>query len=388
MKRWKRALALGAAGLMTAAAPLAAFAASPEFSRTEEEWAQLRDDVLEYEELAGLIHEYNATVQQNAIDYAYFRNEYGETNTEWADKYRELASDLRDAIDYPDIDDSSYGTQMAQAITNEASADTYEESADDALEDIYVKYLEYSQEEAQLVQSAQTLMISYYLNQLQQQIDTKTQELSQLTYDYTVKQRDVGMATDIEVLSAFESLRSTEQALIDDQTAIDSGRKSLLVLCGWDANADAEIRSIPEVDEERITQMDPTTDTETAIANNYTLLSNTRQYENARSNDKKETLAVSMADNERNIKASVSSSYQSVLSSKIAYDLAVTQAALEAQNLTIAQTKAANGQLDVLSLQTQQNTTETAALNVEVARLNLFQAIQSYEWAINGLADA
>ncbi len=388
MKRWKQAFAFSTAAVLAVAAPLSSFAASPAFARSDEEWATLQDDVLEYDEIAGLIHEYNATVQQNAIDYAYFRNEYGETNTEWADKYRDLASDLRDAIDYPDIDDSSYGTQMAQAITNEASADTYEESADDALEDIYVKYLEYSQEEARLVQSAQTLMISYYLNQLQQQIDTKTQELFQLTYDYTVKQRDVGMATDIEVLSAFESLRSTEQALIDDQTAIDSGRKSLLVLCGWDANADAEIRSIPEVDEERITQMDPTVDTETAIANNYTLLSNTRQYENARSNDKKETLAVSMADNERNIKASVSSSYQSVLSSKIAYDLAVTQAALEAQNLTIAQTQAANGQLNVLSLQTQQNTTETAALNVEVARLNLFQAIQSYEWAINGLADA
>ncbi|MCD8084250.1 MAG: TolC family protein [Clostridiales bacterium] len=388
MKRWKRALALGAAGLTVAAAPMTAYAASPEFARTTEEWAQLQDNVLEYEELAGLIHEYNATVQQNAIDYAYFRNEYGETNTEWADKYRELASDLRDAIDYPDIDDSSYGSQMAQAITNEASAETYEESADDALEDIYVKYLEYSQAEAQLVQSAQTLMINYYLNQLQLEIDTKTQELSQLTYNYTVKQRDVGMATDIAVLSAQESLRSTEQALIDDQSAIDTGRKSLLVMCGWDANADAEIRTIPDVDEERIAAMDPTADTETAIANNYTLLGNTRQYENARSTDKKETLAVSMADNERNIKASVSSSYQSVLSSKIAYDLAVTQAALEEQNLTIAQTQAANGQLDALSLQTQQNTTETAKLSVEVARLNLFQAIQSYEWTVNGLADA
>ena len=36
--------------------------ASPEFAYPPEKWASLRDDVLEYEELADLIHEYNAEV--------------------------------------------------------------------------------------------------------------------------------------------------------------------------------------------------------------------------------------------------------------------------------------------------------------------------------------
>ena len=36
-------------------APVTALAASPEFARTTEEWAKLRDNVLEYDELEDLI---------------------------------------------------------------------------------------------------------------------------------------------------------------------------------------------------------------------------------------------------------------------------------------------------------------------------------------------
>ena len=45
--------------------PARALAASPEFARTQEEWARLRDNVLEYEEIEDLVHEYNTTVLNN-----------------------------------------------------------------------------------------------------------------------------------------------------------------------------------------------------------------------------------------------------------------------------------------------------------------------------------
>ena len=193
-------------------------------------------------------------------------------------------------------------------------------------------------------------------------------------------------ATDIEVLSARESLRSTDQALINDQSAIDTGRQKLQVMLGWSANANPEIGSIPDVNDARITEMNPSVDKDKALENNYTLLINRRQLSNARSQDKKDDLTTTVADNERAIVASVNSSYQSVLSAKTAYDLSVTQATLEQQNLQIAQRKAQTGQLDNLSLKTQQNTTETAELTVQINRYKLFQAIQNYEWTINGLA--
>ena len=79
MKRLKQALSLGMAGVMMTAAPVTAFAASPEFSRSAEEWAKLRDNTIEYDELEGLIQEYNATVQTNNLDLAEFKRKYGDT---------------------------------------------------------------------------------------------------------------------------------------------------------------------------------------------------------------------------------------------------------------------------------------------------------------------
>ena len=57
MKRFKQTLSLALAGVMVTAAPVTAFAASPEFARSAEEWAKLRDNTIEYDELEGLIQE-------------------------------------------------------------------------------------------------------------------------------------------------------------------------------------------------------------------------------------------------------------------------------------------------------------------------------------------
>jgi len=48
----KRVMSLGMALLMSASVPGTALAVSPEFARTEEEWARLRDNTMEYDELA------------------------------------------------------------------------------------------------------------------------------------------------------------------------------------------------------------------------------------------------------------------------------------------------------------------------------------------------
>lgn len=70
MKKWKQISACCLAAVLAAAAPTGtAWAGSPEFARSAEEWAKLRDNVMEYDELAGLIHEYNVTVQNNQRDY-------------------------------------------------------------------------------------------------------------------------------------------------------------------------------------------------------------------------------------------------------------------------------------------------------------------------------
>lgn len=385
MKMLKRAAFLGVSAAMLASAPATALAGSPEFARSAEEWARLRDNVLEYEELADLIHEYNATVRKAAIDYNEFRKEYGVTNDEVANRYYELASDLR-GLDYPDIDDDDYAARMASVISAEMTAKQYEQTADDAMEDSYTKYMTNCQTEANLVASAQTEMINYYLNQLQLEIAQKNRELQQDTYQVKINQQGVGLATEVEVLTALENVHTANQTIQTTQSAIDTGKQKLLVMTGWKATDTPEIRELPALDMERIAAMNPETDREAALANSYSQLINLRKLENAKSTDKKETLQTTIQENERSIYASLNAKYQSVLAYQTAYQLAEAQSALAKQSFLKAERMLASGDVTAMEYRVQKNSAEIAELNVKVAELNLFQAMESYDWAVNGLA--
>ena len=66
----RRGIRCAAIGVGISLFPFPAMAQqSPEFAYSAEKWAALRDDRLEYEEIADLVHEYNNTVLQNAIDF-------------------------------------------------------------------------------------------------------------------------------------------------------------------------------------------------------------------------------------------------------------------------------------------------------------------------------
>lgn len=388
MKIWKRALPLGMASLMLATTPLATWAASPEFARSEEEWARLQDDTIEYEELAGLVHEYNATVQKNQIDLNEFRKEYGRTNEDVAKRYRELANELEQDISYPSSGDDDYATRMGGIITVENQIKDYRKLADEKLEDIEIKILTYDSAEATLVSTAQNHLVTYYLNQIQLQTDQAQRELLQEAHRSAVNRRAQGLATDVDVLTAEENLKKADQTIQEDQTAIENARQRLIILLGWKHDDTPQIAAVPAVDLNRIAELNPVTDKERALENNFTLRTNKRKYENATSEDTKETLEKTMRENEQNIGASLNVEYQKVLSAKTAYDLAVAQAALEQKNFQTSELQYSLGNISRLDYLKQKNAADTATLNQQAAELKLFQALQSYEWAVNGLASA
>ena len=138
MKKWKQALSLGITGVMLSAAPMSVLAASPEFARTPEEWDRLRDNIMEYEELEGLIAEYNTTVQTNQLDLNKFRQDYGDTRDDISQKYRDMADEIYSNIQYPDPDDPTYGYVVASMLSAEIQAKNMEKQADNNLEDSFI----------------------------------------------------------------------------------------------------------------------------------------------------------------------------------------------------------------------------------------------------------
>lgn len=363
--------------------PGAAWAASPEFARTEEEWAKLEDNTIEYGELEDLVHEYNATVQNNYYTYIKFREDYGDTNADVSRAYQDLAQDF-----YDDITGGDDASSMMSDLNLQIQADNMMEQADETLEDSRIYLLTYEQAEKSLAVSAQTYMISYHKNLASREQKEAEVQAAQTAYDLAQVQYTAGTATQMDVLTAKEALQTAQNELTQLDTDIQSSRENLQVLLGWSYDANPEIGDLPEVDISRIDAMDPAADLEQAKENNYTLQINKRQLENARDQTTKDSLTSTIANNEKQIGASLSSAYKDVLASELAYEQAQAELSLQEKNTQIAQAQLAAGMITQKEYQDQENTLTNSQLAVQTAAMDLLEDMETYDWSVRGLAAA
>ena len=381
MKKWKQISACCLAAVLAAAAPTGtAWAGSPEFARSAEEWAKLRDNVMEYDELAGLIHEYNVTVQNNQRDYNEKKNK---TSDEIAQDYRDAADAVRSSMSGDDSPQAILQDSMA-----EAQALSLEQQADDNMEDSEIFKMTYDQTEATLVSNAQTNMISYHQKARDLDLKKKNRELLAATYDSVVLKMNHGMATQMDVLTAQENLQNADAAILTAESDLENTRQKLCVMLGWRYDASPEIREIPAVDLNRIQSMDPAADKAKALESNYTLRINKKKLANSSNNSKKESLQMTIDDNIQRIGSSVDSAYKNVIQSQTAYQQAAVSLEVASKNMEAAERKMQIGTLSRLDYLNQQYAYLQAQVAMEDASMALFQAVESYDWNIDGLASA
>ncbi|WP_313186109.1 TolC family protein [Lacrimispora sp.] len=380
MRKWKQISAFCLAAMLTVSGPAATvWAGSPEFARTPEEWAKLRDNVMEYDELAGLIREYNVTVQKNQLDINDKKKDDRITRDQYAQYYRDAANDYRNGIT---------GDDPYNDASNAAGANRAEAAADSNVEDLTVYQLTYDQEEANLVASAQSSMIAYFQQLYELESAKSSLELLDAVYQSALVRQSAGMATQADVLGALESVQSTQASIDKLASSVEETRQKLCVMLGWKYNDMPEIREIPVVNMDRIAAMNPDTDKEAALSSNYTLKINKRKLENAVGDITKQTLNRTISSNEQNIGSDVTKCYRAVLQAKAAYDQAEAELALESKNMDTAQRKFDLGTLSRLDYIKQKNAYDTKNIAIKTAELTLFQVVQNYDNAVNGLASA
>ena len=250
--------------MLSLQAPLTGLAASPEFARSAEEWERLRDNVLEYEELEDLIHEYNVTTQNNQYTASSMGSDV---------KLSELVGEKLESAQKL-YDDASNATTEAGRIIAEFDARNQELSVlrtYDGMEDSDSVRWKNARTEGLLVQEAQNTMNSYY--QLKQQLIAaeKGKELLEAQLHSVQTRMSVNMATQAEVLAAQQSLQNSEAQILSLNSEIESARQKLIIMTGWKQGENPEIREIPEVDPGRIAAMDLNQDIQTALDNDYQL---------------------------------------------------------------------------------------------------------------------
>ena len=376
-------LVLALTAVMGGLPPMAALGASPEFARTEQEWARLQDNVIEYDEIPDLIHEYNATVQNNQYDYQKFREDYGDTNSDVADAYNDLAQDF-----YDDMSGETDAGSMMSDLQLDIQARNMLKQADNTLEDSKIYLLTYEMAEDNLAATAQSNMISYHKKQLELEQKQTDLDLAREKYSLEQVKQAAGTVTAVDVLTAKESLQSSENNIKELESGIENLKEELYISLGWKHNDSPDIKELPQMDVSRIDGMDPDRDLETALENNYTLKINKRKLENARSKTTRESLETKIRNNEKQIGASLSSAYKNVLSARLSYEQAVAEAQLEETNTNIAAGKLQAGMMTSLEYKEQEYKMESSRLNAEMAAVSLFQAMETYDWSVKGLASA
>ena len=377
----KKALLFGTA-VCTAAciftAPVSALA-SPEFARSAEEWARLRDNKLEWDEIDGLVNEYNSVVINNNID---LQDNAGKDAEEIRNDLLDAAADMDDMASEADSEDGGSMT----AATYRMQAEQLRQSADSNVSDVEVLSLQYKAVEASVADSVRNYFISYHTAIVQKEYDSKQAEIARLAYDTAVNQFNVGMATELDVLSAKEAMQSAEATLISDDSDIASAKRNMMVLCGWKYESDPEIGEMPEFDIEASDDMNVDEDIEKALENNYNYRADQRKLDNAPSVTIREQYEETVKNDREQIAADIKSKAASVRLAKSTYDQALAnldnqKRDLESKRLqvslgTISQKEFSNAELTVSSLEN----------DLKLKEYALFSALTAYNSAVSGTA--
>ncbi len=384
----RRLISLGIAAMLAAVPSIQAFA-GPEFAHTAEEWERLRDNVMEYGELADLIHEYNTTVYKNQVAYDDARdNDFNDAK----DSLQAQADDLftqADALYPEDTYAMAPGGIYANMFYGSAMMEYYAKAAlqtsESSLVDNTMLRIRYDQQEAGLVMQAQILMNTYEQLEKNMALLEDSKGLLEMVYQSTLVRQSQGMATQADVLAAQENISNLDANIQSAMKSKDQIKRNLCLLTGWSVNAEPEIRPLPEPDMARIERMDPAADAADALANNYDLRYYTKQLENVSESSSRKTAQANIDNTKETVTSQMKTLYENVQNKKISYETAQLALSLEEVNKRDMDLKYQTGMASPLEYRQAQNAYLQKAIAVDTAKLDLFQAVENYDWAIKGL---
>lgn len=398
MKHAKRIVSLTAAALLAVSAPVQALAASPEFAYDEATWARLRDNVMEYDELSMLVQEYNPTYLNNLAAYqdgkstddarAVQDKQYDSASTLYdsAEALQEQADTLMDsgALMMPGMA-SAYASILAGAAMTEQSALKQEQAADASYRDSEMDALDYRNTQNGLIVQTQSLFASYH--QVKQSLATieKNIELLELSAGATERQKELGMATQVDLLTAQKNLASLQSSYSQTVASLEKIRQNLCLMTGWNYNDQPEIKGMPEADESRIAAMNLEADIQTALTENLSLKSNRIGYKNmADGSADKKNMERTIKNQEETIKANMKNLYNDILQKQTALWLAKATFDTAQTSMSAATTKYELGMMSKAEFLNAEASYLGKQADAENANISLQQAIESYEWALKG----
>lgn len=339
---------------------------------------RLRDDVVEYDELGSLIHYGNSSVQEMIDSTERTRGDYQEIRDYLRSERASAKRGKNEAKENNDVE--SYAEYAVLEAVYSSSVKSYNEMLKKL--DRYSSKKGRLSVEKQLTNAAQSLMMSWQSIELQKEYMEKMAELYQAIYENTSLQQSAGLATESDVLAAYNNWKDMEVSLAGLADSTASVCQNLYLILGTDDTV--SIARIPQVNPEQILELDLESDIQKAISNNSDLIAerHTDSGGTASVNKKRRTVE----ELEEKVKIKMQQLYEEVVQSKQAYDAARTGLDGAEIRWNNARSQYTLGMLSYVEYLQKQIQYEQKKLNFDSADLALLQALENYNWAVRGIA--
>lgn len=406
-----------ALALALAAAPVNSFAATKAIQATgvadengfvsqpgneydDETMKKLADDVLEYDEIGKLIEVYSPTFKtaketysdkkDSAKDVTKLKSQLMESAGNMSDQASTMAGmtdQLKDVIGLVPNAATSYAQAAYYAEYLNYQAEQIGLMGDSLTqitpEQMHIQAIDMTR--AALTAGAQSAMIGYKQLKLSEESLESGLTLLEAVCQSTQNQAANGLATQSQVLDARQQLESTQATKLTLTSSEQKLRQTLCTMLGWKYDAKPEIKDVPAADLTRIDGMNPEKDKQVAQDNNFTIRYNVLDLDNKDAGSVEyQNLQRTIKQEKEEVASSLVNLYNDVLQKRNELQTAKAAYELEKTKMETAERKWQLGTIGRLEYMQQQNSLKTKEIAVKTDDLALFQAMETYDWAVKG----
>ena len=340
---------------------------------------KLADNMLEYDEIGKLVEVYSPTfktVKETYSDKKDAAKDVVKLKSKLLDSSGELADTASTLKGSLDAAKEMIGKVPAMTPTNYAqlyySSELMDYQADaialqgDSLEQVspeqmHIKLVDSTR--AALSAGAQSAMIGYKQLKLNEESLESGLTLLEAVYQSTQNQAANGLATQSQVLSARQQLESTQATKLTLTSSEQKLRQTLCTMLGWKYDAKPEIKDV----------------------NNFTIRYNVLDLDNKDAGSVEyQNLQRTIKQEKEEVASSLVNLYNDVLQKRNELQTAKAAYELEKTKMETAERKWQLGTIGRLEYMQQQNSLKTKEIAVKTGDLSLFQAMETYDWAVKG----
>ncbi|WP_040461099.1 TolC family protein [Lachnoanaerobaculum saburreum] len=351
---------------------------------SEETWAKLMDNTLEYSEIEDLVKNFNVNISSAWSKFNDNINSLNLAIDTLRSAKREMSSDATAAMNNGDIVNTmlykAQGKGLGMSIQAMGTA------KDKLSRQITAANAPIRNAQEQVVSGVRAIMIGYKNIENQEKILDSMINMYEETLRVVNQTGSLGLSTNTDIIKAQSDLTNARANLLTLKANKDKLYRTLITMCGWSPDADVTVADIPDVSDDDINKLNPSVDINTAIGNNATLIKN-RHNTSSKSSSFVDAKLYQSSQDEDILRANINELYNNIITDN--GNLAAANAGLEASKATqnaldtqksmgmISTAQYLGGRLSVLQKQAEEKS----------ARLQLNTDYNAYMQALAGNID-